>query len=222
MMEDVSAKIKEASGNQEEYTNTGAVVKGQPGAEDKSDNYKDSRTILKRPKSLPADILRFKNREQDWIAFIGLSDGKPYEIFTGVADYELFPIPDSISKGCIIKTKDEQGNKRYDFEYIDRLGYKKTIGGLSHMFNPEYWNYAKLISGVLRHGMPLHDVVELVSTLKLDSDFINNWANGVKRALSPYIKDNTKVKGKCEKCGSANMAFQEGCPTCQDCGYGQC
>ncbi|MDT8400782.1 MAG: adenosylcobalamin-dependent ribonucleoside-diphosphate reductase [Bacteroidales bacterium] len=178
--------------------------------------------IGKRPRVLDADIIRFNNNDEKWIAFVGLKDGVPYEIFTGLADNEIFPIPDSIVKGKIVKTKDEDGRNRYDFQYTDKYGYKNTLGGLSHMFKPEFWNYAKLISGVLRHGMPIPSVVNLVRSLRLDSASINTWKNGVERALKRYIPDGTKAKGKCEECGSSNLVYQEGCLLCQDCGSSKC
>lgn len=178
--------------------------------------------IKKRPRVLDADIIRFNNNDEKWIAFVGLKDGLPYEIFTGLADNEIFPIPDSIVKGKIVKTKDEDGKNRYDFQYTDKYGYKNTLGGLSHMFKPEFWNYAKLISGVLRHGMPIPYVVNLIKSLRLDSPSINSWKNGVERALKRYIPDGTKAKGKCEECGSSNLVYQEGCLLCQDCGSSKC
>ncbi len=179
---------------------------------------------LKRPKVLDCDIIRFKNNNENWIAFIGLLNGRPYEIFTGLQDEEMFPIPKSITKGKIIKTKDEEGNTRYDFQYTDKYGYKNTLGGLSHQFNKEYWNYAKLISSVLRYGMPIPDVVNLVSSLQLDSEAINTWKNGVERALRRYIPDGTKAQEgqKCTTCGSENLVYQEGCLTCKSCGASKC
>jgi ribonucleoside-diphosphate reductase alpha chain len=176
----------------------------------------------KRPKVLECDVIRFNINEEKWVAFVGLKDNKPYEIFTGVADEEVFPIPKSIMKGRIIKTKDEDGKTRYDFQYTDKYGYKKTIGGLSHTFSPEFWNYAKLISGVLRHEMPIQDVVTLVQSLKLDSESINNWRSGVERALKKYIPNGTKAKGTCGECGSHNLVYEEGCLICKDCGCSKC
>jgi ribonucleoside-diphosphate reductase alpha chain len=176
----------------------------------------------KRPKVLDCDIIKFNNNEEKWIAFVGLKDGKPYEIFTGLADEEIFPIPKTIVKGKIIKNKDDEGNTRYDFQYTDKYGYKNTMGGLSHMFKPEFWNYAKLISGVLRHEMPIADVVNLIQSLKLDSESINNWKNGVERALKKYIPNGTKAKGKCGECGSDNLVYEEGCLICKDCGSSKC
>jgi ribonucleoside-diphosphate reductase alpha chain len=175
----------------------------------------------KRPKILDCDVIRFNINEEKWVAFVGLKESRPYEIFTGLADEEIFPIPKSILKGQVIKIKSDDGKTRYDFQYTDKYGYKKTIGGLSHMFKPEFWNYAKLISGVLRHEMPIADVVALVQSLKLDSESINNWKNGVERALKKYIPNGTKAKGKCE-CGSNNLVYEEGCLICKDCGSSKC
>jgi ribonucleoside-diphosphate reductase alpha chain len=176
----------------------------------------------KRPKVLDCDVIRFNINEEKWVAFVGLKESRPYEIFTGIADEEIFPIPKSIVKGKIMKIKDDDGNTRYDFQYTDKYGYKKTMGGLSHMFKPEFWNYAKLISGVLRHEMPIQDVVNLVTSLKLDSESINNWKNGVERALKKYIPNGTKAKGKCGECGSENLVYEEGCLICKDCGSSKC
>lgn len=175
-----------------------------------------------RPKVLEADVIRFNNNEEKWIAFVGLKDNVPYEIFTGIQDDEMFPIPKSITKGKIIKNKDDAGNTRYDFQYTDKYGYKNTLGGLSHMFKPEFWNYARLISGVLRYGMPVKDVVELVSSMKLDSETINTWKNGVERSLKRYIPNGTRAKGKCGSCGSTSLVYQEGCLICTDCGTSKC
>jgi len=181
-------------------------------------------TSNKRPKTLEAEIIRFNNEDEKWIAFVGIKDGRPYEIFTGLADEEMFPIPKSINKGTIIKVKDREGKSRYDFQYIDKYGYENTLGGLSHMFNKEFWNYAKLISGVLRHGMPIPDVVHLVQSLRLDSDTINTWKMGVERALKKYIPDGTKAKTgtKCSECNSENVVYSEGCLICKDCGHSKC
>jgi ribonucleoside-diphosphate reductase alpha chain len=176
----------------------------------------------KRPKVLDCDVIRFNINEEKWVAFVGLKESRPYEIFTGLADEEIFPIPKSIVKGQIIKIKSDDGKTRYDFQYTDKYGYKKTIGGLSHMFKPEFWNYAKLISGVLRHEMPIADVVTLIQSLKLDSESINNWKNGVERALKKYIPNGTKAKGKCTECHSDNLVYQESCLICKDCGSSKC
>jgi ribonucleoside-diphosphate reductase alpha chain len=176
----------------------------------------------KRPRALECEILRFNINEEKWVSFVGLKDGRPYEIFTGIADEEIFPIPKSIVKGRIIKIKDDDGKTRYDFQYTDKYGYKKTMEGLSHQFKPEFWNYAKLISGVLRHEMPIQDVVNLVQSLRLDSESINTWKNGVERALKKYIPNGTKAKGKCGECGSENLVYEEGCLICKDCGTSKC
>ncbi len=179
---------------------------------------------FKRPKELDAEVMRFQNSKEKWIAFVGLKDGRPYEIFTGLADEEMFPIPKTISKGKIIKRRDKDGNSRYDFQFVDRFGYKKNMEGLSHMFNKEYWNYAKLISSVLRHGMPIEYAVSLVGSLKFDNDYINTWKVGVERALKKYIPDGTKAAHgqKCMQCNSTNLVYQEGCLICQDCGHSKC
>ena len=177
-----------------------------------------------RPKSLDAEVIRFKNGAEQWIALVGMMKGVPYEIFTGLIDEDTRSIPKSVSMGYIVKEKDENGNTRYDFHYIDKYGYRNIVGGVSHMFNKEYWNYAKLISGVLRNGMPIVDVVNLVAGLQLDSEAINTWKNGVERTLKRYIPDGTKDDSgkKCEKCNSDNLVYQEGCLTCMACGNSKC
>jgi len=177
-----------------------------------------------RPKELDAEIIRFTNNNEKWIAFIGIKDNRPYEIFTGMMDDEMFPIPKSITKGKIIKNKEADGVNRYDFEYTDKYGYRNILGGLSHQFNKEYWNYAKLISGVLRFGMPIEDVVDLVSSLRLDNDTINTWTAGVERALRKYIPNGTIVKtgDKCPSCNSESLIYQEGCLKCTSCGHSKC
>jgi len=179
----------------------------------------------KRPQSLDAEILRFKNGTENWIAFVGLYNNRPYEIFTGITDDEVFLIPKNVTTGKIIKVEESDGRRRYDFQYVDKYGYTNTMGGLSRMFNPEFWNYAKLISGVLRFGMPIPDVVNLVSSMQLNSETINNWRNGVERALKKYIPDGTKVtKGnKCPDCHKeGTLIYKEGCLTCIGCGYSKC
>ncbi len=177
---------------------------------------------LKRPRSIPADIVRFKNGNEDWIAFVGLQDGRPYEVFTGKIEEDAMYIPRKITRGYIIKVREEDGSKRYDFQYTDRYGYTNTIGGISRLFDEEFWNYAKLISGVLRHGMPIEKTVSLIESLHLNSESINTWKTGVCRALKQYIQDGTKSKGKCPSCGQENMAYQNGCLTCMSCGYSKC
>lgn len=176
-----------------------------------------------RPPILDAEIVRFQNSKDKWIAFIGLIEGKPYEIFTGLADDENgLLIPKWVNEGLILKSRDPEGTSRYDFQYKNRHGHKTTIEGLSYKFNPEYWNYAKLISGTLRHGMPIEKVVDLVSSLQLD-EAINTWKNGVARALKKYIPDGTQArKQRCATCQSTNIHYQEGCLTCKDCGSSKC
>ena len=178
----------------------------------------------KRPEILEADVVRFQNNKEKWIAFIGLIDGKPYEIFTGFADDEDgILIPRWVNEGCIIKNRNEDGSSRYDFQYKNKRGYKTTIEGLSHKFNPEYWNYAKLISSTLRHGMPIEKAVDLINSLQLDTESINTWKNGVARALKRYVADGTEAKKqKCENCNSTSLIYQEGCLTCKDCGSSKC
>lgn len=178
-----------------------------------------------RPKALDADVVRFQNNKEKWIAFVGLIDGRPYEIFTGLADDEDgLLIPKTVNSGKIIRNVDEDtGLSRYDFQFSNRRGYKTTIEGLSYKFNPEYWNYAKLISGVLRYGMPIDQVIKLVGGLQLNSETINNWKNGVERALKKYIPNGTEVKGMvCEKCGQKTIRYQEGCLICSNCGFSKC
>ncbi|MDS1032642.1 adenosylcobalamin-dependent ribonucleoside-diphosphate reductase [Porphyromonadaceae sp. NP-X] len=179
---------------------------------------------LIRPKELDCDVVRFQNAKDKWIAFVGLKDGRPYEIFTGLADDEEgIALPKTVTSGKIIKTVDENGNKRYDFQFTNKRGYKTTIEGLSHKFDKEFWNYAKLISGVLRYGMPIDQVIKLVSGLQLDSESINTWKVGVERALKKYIPDGTEADGKnCPSCGQKTLIYQEGCLTCKNCGYSHC
>ena len=176
-----------------------------------------------RPVELEAEVIRFKNANEQWIAFVGLYEGRPYEIFTGKLDEDTRVIPKSITMGKVIKVVEPKGS-RYDFSFIDKYGYPNTVGGISHMFNQAYWNYAKLISGVLRNGLPVEEVVHLVSSLELDSQTINNWRTGVERALKRYIPNGTKDSSgtECEKCGERNLVYQEGCLLCMSCGYSKC
>lgn len=177
-----------------------------------------------RPKILDADVVRFQNNKEKWVAFVGLLDNRPYEIFTGVLDEdEGIMLPKNVTSGHIIKNMDENGNKRYDFQFENKRGYKVTIEGLSEKFNKVYWNYAKLISGVLRYRMPIEQVIKLVGSLQLDSENINTWKNGVERALKKYVQDGTEAKGKkCPNCGNETLVYQEGCLICKTCGASRC
>jgi len=180
--------------------------------------------LAKRPIELEADVVRFQNNKEKWIAFVGLVDGRPYEIFTGLADDEegIF-CPKSVTHGKIVKAFNPDGSKRYDFQFVNKRGYKTTIEGLSDKFNPEFWNYAKLISGVLRYGMPIDQVLKLVSSLELDSDSINTWKMGVERALKKYLPNGTKASGqRCPNCGNETLIYQEGCLICTSCGTSKC
>ncbi len=207
-----------------EGSRSGVLVSMEKKKPKENSGVPTSGTVLKRPNELEADIVRFQNNKEKWIAFIGLRDGHPYEIFTGLADDEdgIF-VPKSVSHGKIIKAIDPDGNKRYDFQFINKRGHKTTIEGLSDKFNPEYWNYAKLISGVLRYGMPIDQVLKLVGGLELDSLSINSWKMGVERALKKYLPNGTKAKGqKCPNCGNETLIYQEGCLICTSCGSSRC
>lgn len=179
---------------------------------------------LVRPTELKCDIVRFQNNKDKWIAFVGLKDGRPYEIFTGIADDDDgIMLPKSVTEGKIIKVKNEDGQSRYDFQFVNKRGFKITVEGLSYKFDKEFWNYAKLISGVLRYGMPIDQVVKLVSGLQLDNESINTWKVGVERALKKYVPDGTKVAElSCPDCGQKSLVYQEGCLTCKSCGQSRC
>ena len=177
-----------------------------------------------RPQTLECDVVRFQNNKEKWVAFVGLLNGYPYEIFTGLQDDEEgIVLPKTVTKGKIIKQTNEDGTHRYDFQFENKRGYKTTVEGLSEKFNPEYWNYAKLISGVLRYRMPIDHVIKLVGSLQLKSESINTWKNGVERALKKYIVDGTVAEGKkCPVCGQETLVYQEGCLICKNCGTSRC
>jgi ribonucleoside-diphosphate reductase alpha chain len=203
-----------------EGSRSGVLVSNEK--ETKEPEFKETKAPS-RPKRLEADVVRFNNDHEKWIAVVGLYDGKPYEIFTGKAD-NFFVAP-WVTKGWVIRNKPEEGQRaRYDFQFNDKDGYKVTCEGLSRLFDKEYWNYAKLISGILRHGMPLMYVINLVENLTFDIESINTWRNGVVRALKKYIPDGTKEEGsKCPQCGDTDsLVYKEGCLSCVSCGYSKC
>ncbi len=217
-----------------EGSRSGVLVTASQEKIEEAQNEKDAKDqdcfcyneVIERPKELLCDVVRFQNNKEKWIAFVGLLNGRPYEIFTGLADDdEGIALPKHVIEGKIIKTKNvtEDGRSRYDFQFTNKRGYKTTVEGLSYKFDPEFWNYAKLISGVLRYGMPIDQVLKLVSGLQLNSESINTWKNGVERALKKYIPDGTSAEGKkCPSCGQETLIYQEGCLTCQSCGYSRC
>lgn len=177
----------------------------------------------KRPKELECTVDHFKNEKKQWLAIVGLYNKKPYEIFTGPKDIDIFPIPSSVTKGYIIKEYQEDGSSRYDFQYVDSYGYSNRLGGLSRVFDKEYWNYARLVSGYLRSGMPIEQVVKIVDGLTFTNKGMNNWKSGVIRALQPFIADGTMVIGEvCDNCGSSNIVYENGCKTCRDCLSSKC
>lgn len=183
--------------------------------------FKDTQAP-KRPKKLKGEIVRFNNNNEKWIAVVGLFDERPYEMFTGKFENGLSNLPAYVKDCEIVKNKLPDGTKRYDIEYVDSFGLRQTLIGLSHKFNPEFWNYAKLLSGILRHGMPLIYVKELIESLNLNDDNLNTWKNGVTRVIKKYIKDGVKAKGKCPDCGGEHLEYVEGCLTCKDCGSSRC
>lgn len=204
----------------------GVMVSVKKKKEDKGAKLQTlSPVVERRPEVLECDVVRFQNNKEKWVAFVGLLDGRPYEIFTGLQDDEEgIVLPKTVTKGRIVKhVNTEDGTKRYDFQFENKRGYKTTVEGLSEKFNKEYWNYAKLISGVLRYRMPLENVIKLVDSLQLESENINTWKVGVARALKKYITDGTEAKGlKCPNCGHEALVYQEGCLICKHCGSSRC
>ena len=203
---------------------SGVLISAKSDKKEEMPPCKPPTVVETRPSVLDADIVRFQNNKEKWVAFVGLLDGHPYEIFTGLQDDdEGIILPKNVTSGHIIKKVDKDGSKRYDFQFQNKRGYKVTIEGLSEKFNKEYWNYAKLISGVLRYRMPIEQVIKLVGSLQLDSESINTWKNGVERALKKYITDGTEAKGKkCPNCGNETLVYQEGCLICTTCGASRC
>ena len=192
--------------------------------ENKDSNVAAAKNVLarKRPAKLEAEVVRFQNEYEKWLAVVGLIDGKPYEIFTGKME-DAFNLPNYVNKGWVIKNKIDEAKTQYDFQYVDKAGYIITVGGLSRSFEKEFWNYAKLISGILRQGMPLDHVVDLIQDLNLYDENINTWKNGVARALKRYIPNGTSVDKKCENCGDPKgLVYEEGCLACKSCGYSKC
>lgn len=190
-------------------------------ADSKATNPEPNAKVIEvRPDVLECDVVRFQNNKEKWVALVGLLNGYPYEIFTGLQDDEEgIVLPKMVTKGKIIKQTDANGKHRYDFQFENRRGYKTTVEGLSEKFNPEYWNYAKLISGVLRYRMPIANVIKLVGSLQLGSENINNWKNGVERALKKYVTDGTEAKGQvCPECGQETLVYQDGSLVCTNCG----
>ena len=203
---------------------SGVLIAADNKKKKKDDCMQPPVIVSTRPRELEADVVKFQNNKEKWIAFVGLLNGRPYEIFTGLADDdEGIMLPKNVVKGSIIKSYDEDGKKHYDFQFKNKRGYKMTIEGLDGKFNPEYWNYAKLISGVLRYGMPIDQVIKLVQGMELNSESINTWKNGVERALKKYLPNGMAAKGQqCPNCGLETLVYQEGCLICTNCGASRC
>ncbi len=202
---------------------SGILVSTDKKKEEIENKYLTETFVTKRPHKIEAEIVRFHNESEKWLAVIGLVDGRPYEVFTGKMK-DAFNLPQWVEKGWVLKSRNKEGVSRYDFQYIDSDGYKTTIEGLSRSFNKEFWNYAKLISGVLRHGMPMAYVVDLIQNLNLYDEHINTWKNGVARALKRFVPEGTQAKDKkCPGCSDPEgLVFEEGCLKCKSCGYSKC
>ena len=205
---------------------SGVMISNNEGKKETKEEAKDvfiETQAPKRPEMLEVEIVRFNNNQEKWIAVVGLLNGRPYEIFTGKAE-ESFYLPSWVETGWVRKSKSEDdGKTRYDFQYRDKEGYKITIEGLSRSFNMEFWNYAKLISGILRHGMPLPSVVDVVSNLHLNDESLNTWKNGVVRALKKFIPNGTTpVQNMCPSCGDPSLVYEEGCLNCKSCWHSKC
>jgi ribonucleoside-diphosphate reductase alpha chain len=204
-----------------EGSRSGVLVSNQEKKQQSLTETMREHSAPKRPKIIDCDVVRFSNQHDKWIGFVGLLDKRPYEIFTGKTD--LFPLPASVETGKIKKVKDNGNGSRYDFVYIDKDGYEQEVRGLNRVFDKEYWNIAKTFSGLLRHGMPIVNVYELVCSLKFDGDGFNTWKSGLKRMIKKYIDDDTVAKGEtCPNCHSDHIVYQDGCLSCKSCGWQKC
>lgn len=178
-------------------------------------------TTKERPEELPCKVLRFKNEKKNWIAFVGVKDGLPYEIFTGINDLDSFPIPSYVEEGVIIKVPGED-RSRYDFRYVDNYGYTNTLGGLNRIFNKEYWNYARFVSALLREGTEVASIINIIEKLEFNNKSLNSWQFGIIRALKSFIEDGTAANEICPECGGSSVVYESGCKTCKDCGHSKC
>lgn len=181
-----------------------------------------SKVFSERPESIPCKVLRFKNDKKNWIAFIGLMNDKPYEVFTGINDLDEFPVPSHVTEGEIIKIVKEGERSRYDFKYVDKYGYSNTLGGLNRVFNKEYWNYARLTSSQLRRNIPLVDVINDISKLEFSNRSLNSWQAGMIRSLNLFVADGTETKEPCTECGKKELIYENGCTVCRNCGHSAC